>query len=455
MTRAVPRTAASVPLRSSLRLSPRYKLFHDGSPRDYAPGLSEIWAGCTQLDNRCAIAQFRGHLGHEQLPLEAVNPSELEQSKASMDSEEASVRDGVERLGSRIASHTPAHPGPEDCGSFPGGDTEENTDVKGHLTETLAGLVTVSRNGRRMCRLSCRVGTRSAHHCVVVVSDALGIEFVLVSRSADRWCHSSHRERRPESAALIKRPSVVLKKRRNATRIRSCRCPGEPSRPARGQQRENPWLTKVTLAPRLPPLRNMSFSTKIDCTPGNSRLALETPGRDTSIDLAAAVGEGEQFDDRHRTRTAVVTHGGRQDSVIDQEPRGGCHNVTDRVVNSHTRHRVEPPPELEAAFDRAGGRNALTVMFAAVGGEPTGSVLYEKLENVSSSFGCWTVVKFPLLLPSGLTNGLSVEGAGRSLPGPPGHQSPRRQSPQLVLETEIFSSFGAPKMFEIDTVRTE
>jgi hypothetical protein len=51
-----------------------------------------------------------------------------------------------------------------------------------------------------------------------------------------------------------------------------------------------------------------------------------------------------------------------------------------------------------------GGKNALRVMFAALGGEPTGSVLYEKVVNVSSSVGCWTVVKFPLLLPSGLTN---------------------------------------------------
>jgi hypothetical protein len=50
------------------------------------------------------------------------------------------------------------------------------------------------------------------------------------------------------------------------------------------------------------------------------------------------------------------------------------------------------------------GKNALTVMFAAVGGVPTGSVLYEELEKVSSSFGCCPVVKFPLLLPSGLTN---------------------------------------------------
>ena len=89
---------------------------------------------------------------------------------------------------------------------------------------------------------------------------------------------------------------------------------------------------------------------------------------------------------------------------MDQEPRGGCHNVTERVVNGRTRQRVEPPLNTRPLSGDPGGKNALRVMFAAAGGDPTGSVLYEKLEKVSSSFGCWTVVKFPLLLPLALTN---------------------------------------------------
>ena len=70
-----------------------------------------------------------------------------------MDSEEASVRvvlacgqtsmwkDSV--LGSRSTCESP---GTGRVRQFPGGDTEENTDIKGLLTETLADLATVSRN---------------------------------------------------------------------------------------------------------------------------------------------------------------------------------------------------------------------------------------------------------------------------------------------------------------------
>ena len=70
-----------------------------------------------------------------------------------MDSEEASVRvvlacgqtSNVEALGPRIVFHMPIA-GDRTSPAISWGDTKENTDIKGLLTETSADLATVSRN---------------------------------------------------------------------------------------------------------------------------------------------------------------------------------------------------------------------------------------------------------------------------------------------------------------------
>src|SRR5262249_28610811 len=80
---------------------------------------------------------------------------------------------------------------------------------------------------------------------------------------------------------------------------------------------------------------------------------------------------------------AVVTHGGRQDGVIDQGPRGGRHNVTDRVVDGRTRQRAERPRESDAAFVRLGWQECGEGDVRRSGGRPDrGRVVRETGERV-------------------------------------------------------------------------